>query len=104
MVAVAEKGNECHKKESSEDAETTLWKLSRDESCGERKSDENGKERLLPSSFFGYPIPYTDVIAVIVSATVPTCNVQHAEGEIEREIRGWKGTKSWGLARIGGAP
>jgi len=103
MVAVAEKGNECHKKESSEDAETTLWKLSRDESCGERKSDENGKERLLPSSFFGYPT-YTDVIAVIVSATVPTCNVQHAEGEIEREIRGWKGTKSWGLARIGGAP
>ncbi|KYM92157.1 hypothetical protein ALC53_01220 [Atta colombica] len=38
---VAEKGNECHKKESSEDAETTLWKLSRDEpnvqcaTCGE---------------------------------------------------------------------
>jgi len=31
MVAVAEEENGCDKKESSENAETTLWKLSRDE-------------------------------------------------------------------------
>ncbi|KYN28269.1 hypothetical protein ALC57_02330 [Trachymyrmex cornetzi] len=42
MVAVAEEENGCDKKESSEDAETTLWKLSRDESCGERKKSKSG--------------------------------------------------------------
>ncbi|KYM97686.1 hypothetical protein ALC62_11631 [Cyphomyrmex costatus] len=35
MVAVAEEGNWCDKKESLEDTETTLWKLSRDEVVAE---------------------------------------------------------------------
>lgn len=51
MVAVAEEENGCDKKESSENAETTSWKLSRDEVAVavEARREENRKERLLPS-------------------------------------------------------
>jgi len=102
MVAVAEEENGCDKKESSENTETTSWKLSRDElKRGERKSDENRKERLLPSGSSANL--HRRDIAVIVLATIPMCNVQRAEWR-GRVIRGRKGTKSQELARIGSAP
>lgn len=92
MVAIAEEANECDKKESSENAETTSWKLSRDEERGEEVWDENRKER---PQVLRPPNLYRRDIAVIVSATVPTvqCATCGEEGT---------GAKSRGLGRMGG--
>lgn len=107
MVAVAEDENGCDKKESSENAETTSWKLSRDEVArskrGERKSDENRKERRLPSgSSATQPVATRyrgDCLGDRSDVQCATCTSGGDERDQKR-----RGTKSQGLARIGGAP
>lgn len=98
MEAVAEKKNGSDKRESSGNAETTSWKLSRDEVVRSRSGDETGMKigrnvSLSPGSSAIQPEPARDIV-VIVSATVPMCkdNVQRGGRE--------KDKKPPGLARV----
>lgn len=96
MEAVAEKKNGSDKRESSGNAETTSWKLSRDEVVRSRSGEETGMKIGRNVSLSQVPRPFNlnrcDIV-VIVSANVPMCkdNVQRG---------GEKRTKSPGLARV----